>query len=145
MASKRRTAAEAFQIPAAVDEFISSGVQLGARSTEKQDNDQLRSQGKGKGTPKRRRQRKVASQNGEASFKRRTSNRREPHDDELGELARLLDKASVQKTVRFHPTIIARLNEYARLRAASGAPSMSFQQIQNEALQLWLDTHTSMD
>ena len=54
------------------------------------------------------------------------------------ELRSALSKATVQKTVRFHPKLIAQLDAYTRAEEARGERAKSFQQIQNEALELWL-------
>lgn len=61
-----------------------------------------------------------------------------PPDD----LARTLAKATIQKTVRFHPNLIAQLDVLVRADEARGKRPRSFQQIQNEALQLWLNENS---
>lgn len=54
------------------------------------------------------------------------------------EMQRLLSKATVQKTVRFQPRLIAQMEAIIRNQEARGEAPMSFQQIQNDALKLWL-------
>jgi hypothetical protein len=59
------------------------------------------------------------------------------------EMQRLLAKATVQKTVRFQPKLIAQMEAWIREQEARGENSFSFQQIQNEALKLWLEKNVS--
>lgn len=56
-------------------------------------------------------------------------------------LTRTYAKATVQKTIRFHPKIIAEVEALIRQQEATGEKPDSFQQIQNEALELWLSHH----
>ncbi len=51
-------------------------------------------------------------------------------------------KATIQKTVRFRPELISKLERWSRNQQASGQSPKSFQQIQNEALSLWLEKTT---
>ena len=55
---------------------------------------------------------------------------------------RVHSKARVQKTVRFLPHLITQLDEY--LRALPLGQELSFQDVANEALQMWLDRHASV-
>lgn len=57
------------------------------------------------------------------------------------EMLRALAKATVQKTVRFQPTLIADLEAWQRKQEKRGETPASFQRIQNEALRLWLEKH----
>ena len=59
------------------------------------------------------------------------------------EMQRLLAKATVQKTVRFQPKLIAQMETWIREQEARGENSFSFQQIQNEALKLWLEKNAA--
>jgi hypothetical protein len=55
------------------------------------------------------------------------------------EMNRMLSKATVQKTVRFQPRLIAQMEAWVKRQEAGGENPPSFQQIQNEALKLWLE------
>ncbi|MEZ6103774.1 MAG: hypothetical protein R3E01_32920 [Pirellulaceae bacterium] len=48
-------------------------------------------------------------------------------------------KASVQKTIRFRPALIAEWESYVHNQRLTGAKPMTFQDVQNEALELWLN------
>lgn len=51
--------------------------------------------------------------------------------------------AIVQKTVRFHPTLITMLEDWNQHQESKGAETKSFQKIQNEALKLWLEKNAA--
>lgn len=55
------------------------------------------------------------------------------------EMLRTFAKATVQKTVRFQPKLIADLEAWQRKQERMGDIPASFQRIQNEALRLWLE------
>ncbi|MCS7466301.1 hypothetical protein NZK35_06380 [Stieleria sp. ICT_E10.1] len=57
-------------------------------------------------------------------------------------MSRTLAKSVIQKTVRFKPTLIAQLEDWIRRQEADGNVQTTFQQIQNEALELWLDRNS---
>jgi hypothetical protein len=50
-------------------------------------------------------------------------------------------KATVQKTIRFHPRLIAELEAHMRKQELDGGNPIPFQQVQNEALDLWLENY----
>lgn len=79
----------------------------------------------------------------EPKFASRNSDRRSSKSSmsfqTTDEMQRLLSKATVQKTVRFQPKLIAQLETWIKRQEAGGDNPPSFQQIQNEALKLWLD------
>jgi hypothetical protein len=52
--------------------------------------------------------------------------------------AATLSKATIQKTVRFNPQLIARWEQLAQSTRENGGIPASFQQVQNEALEMWL-------
>ena len=54
---------------------------------------------------------------------------------------RILSKARIQKSIRFRPELIARLDEYFYQRELKGEEEVSIQYVQNEALKLWLEKH----
>ncbi|QDV43896.1 hypothetical protein Enr13x_37560 [Stieleria neptunia] len=58
------------------------------------------------------------------------------------EMLRTFAKATVQKTVRFQPKLIADLEAWQRKQETMGEIPASFQRIQNEALRLWLEKHS---
>lgn len=49
-----------------------------------------------------------------------------------------LSKATIQKTVRFNPQLIAKWEQRTQIERENGKTPKSFQQVQNEALELWL-------
>ncbi len=81
----------------------------------------------------------------EPKFTNKNSERRSSRNSvsfqSTDELQRLLSKATVQKTVRFQPRLIAQLETRIKRQEAGGDNPPSFQQIQNEALKFWLDEH----
>jgi hypothetical protein len=58
-------------------------------------------------------------------------------------MQRLLAKATVQKTVRFQPKLIAQMETWIREQEARGENSFSFHQIHNEALKRWLEKNAA--
>ena len=53
-------------------------------------------------------------------------------------LDRIMSKATIQKTIRFSPELIAQVEQWQAEQLSSGQLAMSFQQIQQEALREWL-------
>ena len=53
---------------------------------------------------------------------------------------RTLSKARIQKSIRFRPELIARLDTYCRKLEAEGQEAISNQRAQNEALEMWLES-----
>ena len=52
--------------------------------------------------------------------------------------SRAMAKATIQKTIRFSPELIAQVEQWQAEQLSSGQLAMSFQQIQQEALREWL-------
>ncbi len=74
---------------------------------------------------------------------RRAKTPKERPDESPQEMLRTFAKATVQKTVRFQPTLIAKLDAFQREQERSGRMPASFQRIQNEALELWLEKNAA--
>ena len=53
-------------------------------------------------------------------------------------LDRIMSKATIQKTIRFSPELIAQVEQWQAEQLSSGQIAMSFQQIQQQALREWL-------
>jgi hypothetical protein len=139
--SKRRTAEEAFEIPASVQEFIERGVHSSAKSAPA-DSPIATPQADASHSPRNEKvidldeERHVPSTTGRVNLKRGSS--RSPLPDDL---TRTYAKATVQKTIRFHPKLIAELDAHTRQQELDAEVPKAFQQIQNEALDLWLERY----
>jgi len=57
------------------------------------------------------------------------------------ELKHAYSQSRIQKTVRFRPKLIAELQKYFREQEAAERDVPSFQDVQNDALELWLQKH----
>ena len=140
--SKRRTAEEAFEMPASVKDFISHGVQESGNvqaSTPKPEPSMDRSQS----MPHEKvieldEERQVHTTTRRTGQGHRASRSPQSSPDDL---TRTYAKATVQKTIRFHPRLIAELEAYSRQLELDAEKPLAFQQIQNEALDLWLDKY----
>jgi hypothetical protein len=139
--SKRRTAEEAFNVPTSVKDFIDHGVRPVNRlvpsttvSVEREMNVDQPTSGE-----------KVIDLDEERhapATARRASRGRGAVDAPQAsthELSRTYAKATVQKTIRFHPRLIAELEAYTRQQELDGEKPLAIQQIQNEALDFWLE------
>jgi hypothetical protein len=55
-----------------------------------------------------------------------------------------LSRATIQKTVRFQPELVAELESLNHHKSQQGERPLSFQEVQNEALRMWLRRARSM-
>lgn len=137
----RKTLEEVFNMPDAVKDFIDKGIETDSQS--QGPSEKL----PGRKGPKAAQDRKVIDMEegrSQGSSKpvpatSRAAVRQEPAA--AVDLTRTYAKATVQKTIRFHPKIIAEVEAVIRQQEVSGEKPISFQQIQNEALELWLTHH----
>ena len=140
--SKRRTAEDALNMPSNVRQFIAQGrpsAQKGHAVPDQQSeasdsddtNDELQDAEPNGGRPSRKPRR---------SAKQRSRPNHSEHD-----LARTYAKATVQKTVRFQPKLIADWEAHVRTLEDAGQTSKPFQQMQNEALELWLRKYARVE
>ena len=65
---------------------------------------------------------------------------REAAPDVSPDFTRTMAKARVQKSIRFRPDLIARLEKFRRNEEEEGRTPVSIQDAQNEALAMWLDS-----
>lgn len=142
MSGERRTAEDALALTGEIRQFISSGPAVPKSPKASADNStddgdtgrraRLATSNAPKRTttesPRRRSQPKATSRSHAKSVS-------------LSEPQLTHIKATVQKTVRFKPALIAKLEAWVKDREARGVQVPSFQQIQNEALGLWLDSN----
>ncbi len=133
MDSERRTVADALDTDDKIGQFISNG--LANLSTESSEaSPSVESAGLDGGEPA-----KDAPSKQPERKNRSVSKPRKISDEQL---SRTLAKSVIQKTVRFKPTLIAQLEDWIRRQEADGNVQTTFQQIQNEALELWLDRNS---
>jgi hypothetical protein len=142
--SKRRTAEEALSIPTAVQDFIERGVLL-KDTTASADTGNAAADVQ---SDKNQTDPKVIDLGSERQpplISRKRSSQTKPTPDlpstSLDNLSRTYAKATVQKTIRFHPKLIAELEAHTRKQELDGEKPIPFQQVQNEALDLWLERH----
>lgn len=137
-ASDRKTAGEALKLAPNVDAFIRRGVpgknELSRASRAEDVGPDVSESG-------------PANSSGDVSRdkprRRRSSGRKSRAEKETAasdreDLLRTLARATVQKTVRFQPQLIAEFDALVRTEVAAGRKPKSFQEVQNEALKLWL-------
>jgi hypothetical protein len=138
MARQRRTAAEAMALPTSVEQFITRGVPnmaTPATSRNPLANENSRQEPVGRQDDQPEGDHGFGSSRKPRKVPRQQSRQTSGHDD----LTRMLAKATVQKTVRFQPRLVAEWEAYVRRQEASGHATKPFQQVQNEALELWLE------
>lgn len=142
MASKRRTAEDVFEMPDPVKKFIDQGLQTthdqqNAQPTAVNPHDTL--------TESASSSRVVNMSHGRATH---TGPREGKHQSALPPVQppsaplpveRAYARATVQKTIRFHPRLIAELDAYLRDQNLHEERPVSIQHVQNEALDLWLE------
>ena len=136
--SKRRSAEEALNLPASVKQFIDRGIDAADSQSRP-----LAMQVSGL-NPRNRK-----SSSCHWNIRRSLHPSRDSRGAERAalrpasaiELSRTYAKATVQKTIRFDPQLIAELEAYTRERELHGEKPVTLQQIQNEALDLWLEKH----
>jgi hypothetical protein len=141
MADRRRTAKDVFEMPDPVRTFIAQGVQTPPIA------DTLQSQVTDEplaslAPPKNAR---IVEMGRARSPEPRTGNARtrakspSPSPVPTVPVERAYAKATVQKTIRFHPRLIAELDAYFREQMVNHDRPVSIQHVQNEALDLWLE------
>jgi hypothetical protein len=140
--SKRRTAEEALNIPTAVQDFIEHGMLVTEAKRLANDNNaaiDVRSSAKKTDANVI----DLESERAAPPISRRRSTQNKPGPEapptSLDDLTRTYAKATVQKTIRFHPKLIAELDAYLRSVERGGGKPVTFQSVQNEALALWLE------
>ena len=147
MVSERRTAEDALEISGDVKDFIARGFvdnTTQRESTESSDagaepaNDTQAATEKG--NTDRPSKGATSRKPGKSTRSRRSQTTGRGHAYEY-ENSRAHAKATVQKTVRFQPSLIARLEHWIRVLEDRGEGAPSFQQVQNDALKLWLEKH----
>ena len=69
-----------------------------------------------------------------------TSKANHQEKDDTPDFTRTMAKARIQKSIRFRPDLIAKLEKYRRLQEEEGKSQISIQDAQNEALAMWLDS-----
>ena len=137
MDGSRRNATEALQHAARVEDFISNGVHVKIKTPNEigqvEPTDSQEQENANQSKTDRQPQRKA---------RRKSSKPRVDLPTDSASLA--LAKATIQKTVRFNPKLIARWERLAHSKRASGQTPASFQQVQNDALALWLSKHDDL-
>lgn len=131
MDRERLTVSDALDSEDTISQFISNGLETPSATDNADDSNETSSRDAGDSDQVR-----SASSPRARKKKDRPSEPREISDEQL---SRTFAKSVIQKTVRFKPTLIARLEGWLRHQELSDHPQKTFQQIQNEALELWLD------
>jgi hypothetical protein len=142
--SKRRTAEEAFEMPASVQDFIDRGVQDSSRSMLAAMTVAVPATELVQSKPREKVIELAEERQPQSTTTRRANMGRgalRVPQSSPDDLTRTYAKATVQKTIRFHPRLIAELDAYTRQHELDAEKPKAFQQIQNEALDLWLDQH----
>ncbi len=138
MPKRRRSATEALDVPVKIQEFITKGLP----NTQDSDptsgplaiNDpQVAVKGVSENNSNWRERPKHRRTRQSKNTPKRSSDQTISED-----VSRAYAKATIQKTVRFRPEIVAELDALVREEEATGKQPKSFQQIQNEALAMWI-------
>jgi hypothetical protein len=139
--SKRRTAEEAFNVPTSVKDFIDHGVRPHDRSVPST-TVSVEHEMNADTAPSGEKVIDLDEERHAPATARRASRGRggvEAPRASTHELSRTYAKATVQKTIRFHPRLIAELEAYTRQQELDAEKPLALQQVQNEALDLWLE------
>ena len=144
---ERRSAGEALSLTPPVEEFIARGVPNGEPGSVSSADQESVDPPKGK-TKRIHRPKSPdsSSRRPRSAGKRKHKKTPKPETETVTEaLLQTYAKATVQKTVRFQPKLIAEFEELTRTQQLSGEKPKSFQDAQNEALALWLKGESRSD
>jgi len=134
MNKPRRHVRETLELDSKIESFIKQGV-AESGDTEKASQ---QSQNSEKGKPN------SANENSHPQISRKRNSKANIRFSQSTKNAKWADaaysKATIQKTVRFNPHLIARWENFVESKRAAGESPSSFQQAQNEAFQLWLQS-----
>jgi hypothetical protein len=151
MVKERRSAADALALSPQIEEFIAKGITPTVSTTPSEKVVQMKADPEIRLTESDKEELLPNMESHESAGQIRKPSRqperrvaaRSQSFQTPDEMQRLLAKATVQKTVRFQPKLIAQMEAWIRDQEARGENSFSFQQIQNEALKLWLEKNAA--